>query len=123
MYPRNGNRLSPFTLRKAALRGVLLGTLGSAAAGLVGMTLGAVLCLADGLPWACSGEWGLRGALGGLVSGALIGVFSGLHHVAEGSPRPKRPPPASGKSPPTDGPASFIRPAAALDRNGIRPHA
>ena len=78
-------------LRRMALRALILGPLAAIAGGLVGAACGAVLCLADGLPWVFAGWWSLRGAFGGLAAGAIMGAVSGIYHVEEATRRKPAP--------------------------------
>jgi hypothetical protein len=120
MYPKNsGARPSRAMVWLALVRALLLGGSGAVAAGLFGTVGGAILCLADGLPWAYAGAWGLRGVLGGLVAGAMIGVLSGFHHVEERRPEPKPEPAAPSKPPLAERSSPSARPADAPDHNGV----
>lgn len=116
MYTKNGGaRPSWSALWRAPVRSLFLGVSGAVGAGLFAAAGGAILCLADGLPWAVAGAWGLRGAFGGLVAGVLIGALSALYHVEERRTEPKAKPAAPGKPPL----AEDAPPVAALDRNGV----
>ena len=77
MYPKNGGAHPSWSaLWRAPVRSLFLGVSGAVGAGLFAAVGGAILCLADGLPWAVAGAWGLRGAFGGLVAGVLIGALT-----------------------------------------------
>ena len=53
MYPKNGSaRPSWLALWRAPVRSLFLGVSGAVGAGLFAAAGGAILCLADGLPWA-----------------------------------------------------------------------
>lgn len=88
-------------------------------AGLFAAAGGAILCLADGLPWTFAGAWGLRGALSGLIAGVLIGALSALYHMEERRHEPKPEPAAPSKTPLAEDAPPAARTVAALDRNGV----
>ncbi len=120
MYTKNGGaRPSWSVLWRAPVRSLLLGGSGAVAAGLFAAAGGAVLCLVNGLPWAVAGAWGLRGAFGGLVAGALIGALSALYHVEERRPEPKPDPAVPSKPPLAEDAPPAARTVTALDRNGF----
>ena len=73
-----------------AWRATLRALFGGAAAAAVGAAFcamgGAVLCLADGLPWLFAGLCALRGGFAGLIAGAIMGAISGVYHVDAAPP-------------------------------------
>ena len=91
MNPNDGRFRPPWQAWwRSPVRALLLGGLGAVAAGLFTALGGAILCLTDNMPWDFAAAWGLRGVLGGIVAGALIGALSGWYHVEERSPKPKK---------------------------------
>jgi len=106
------------TFRRTVVRALLLGPTLAAVGGLFGLICGGVLSLADGLPWAFAGGWGLRGAFAGLVAGAIIGALCGISHVDEPASRPA--PVAPKKSITVNGASRRTRPAVTPERNGAR---
>ena len=76
------------TLRRTTGRALLLGVLAAIAGCSACGLCGAILCLADGSPWTLAGRWGLRGLLGGLAAGTIMGAVSGIYHVEETASKP-----------------------------------
>ena len=74
-------------LKRTTARTLFLGLVAATAGGLGSAACGAALCVADGLPWACAGAWGVRGAFAGLAAGAIMGAVSGIYHVEEAAQR------------------------------------
>ncbi|HVS34332.1 MAG TPA: hypothetical protein VMS17_02055 [Gemmataceae bacterium] len=72
--------------RRVVGRALVFGPLAATMGFMVGAVCGAVLCLADGAPWAFALWWSLRGLCGGLAAGAIMGAVSGIYHVEETAP-------------------------------------
>lgn len=105
------------TFRRTVVRAALGGPAAALVGAVFGLICGGLLSLADGLPWAYAGGWGLRGAFAGLVAGVIIGAVSGIYHVEEAA----RPAPAAPeKSMAVNGAFRPTRPAMTHERNGAR---
>ena len=73
-----------WSVTSLAARRALLGGAAAAAVGAAFCALGgAVLCLADGLPWLFAGLCALRGGFAGVIAGAIVGAMSGVYHAEE----------------------------------------
>jgi hypothetical protein len=104
--------------RHAATRALLLGPAAAIVGALFGVLGGWLLCLADGTAWEFALWWGLRGAIGGLAAGGLMGAMSGIYHVEEARPESEKAP-----SRPTavgNGTAPALPTPVDRRRNGVR---